>query len=173
MAGRETTGAGRKRRGERGRWGRWHRLPRYLWALPNSVLGLALGLLCVGGRRGGRWVDGALEIHGPGVGGLFARLGSDRLVIRSLTLGHVVLARDLSCLQATRRHERVHVAQYERWGPAYLPAYLLASLVAAGRGRDPYLDNRFERRAAEADCGSVARVVQPVQTRLSSRRSKR
>ena len=37
--------------------------------------------------------------------------------------------------------------QYERWGPFFLPAYLLSSLVALLLGRDPYLDNRFEREA--------------------------
>ena len=37
--------------------------------------------------------------------------------------------------------------QYERWGPFFIPAYLLSSLVQLLRRRDPYLDNRFEREA--------------------------
>jgi hypothetical protein len=66
-----------------------------------------------------------------------------------LTLGHVVLARDLPALQQTRAHERVHVRQYERWGPFFLPAYAAASLWALSRGRHPYVDNWFEREARQ------------------------
>ena len=45
----------------------------------------------------------------------------------ALTLGHVVLGVSQAALDDTRAHERVHVAQYERWGPLFLPAYLAAS----------------------------------------------
>jgi hypothetical protein len=45
----------------------------------------------------------------------------------AITFGHVVLARDEAALTLTRMHERVHVRQYERWGPAFIPAYVLAS----------------------------------------------
>ena len=45
------------------------------------------------------------------------------------------------------RHERIHVRQCERWGPLFLPAYLLASAFIALRGGNPYLDNPFEREA--------------------------
>lgn len=131
----------------------------YVWALPNTLLGLALALLCVGRWGSARWVDGALEVHGPGVARLFTLLPSGRLVVRAMALGHVVLGRDRTCLEETRAHERVHVAQYERWGPLFLPAYLLASLVAMWRGGDPYRANRFERQAARVDCGSSADVV--------------
>ncbi|MDO8964417.1 MAG: hypothetical protein Q7W30_08015 [Coriobacteriia bacterium] len=44
-------------------------------------------------------------------------------------------------------HEHVHVRQYERWGPFFLPAYAISSLVQLARGGDPYRDNRFERQA--------------------------
>jgi len=67
----------------------------------------------------------------------------------AMTLGHVVLGRDAAALERTRAHERVHVAQYERWGPLFIPAYLLVSAWLLARGRDPYADNPFER-AAEA-----------------------
>lgn len=65
----------------------------------------------------------------------------------AITFGHVVLARDVPALIQSRAHERVHVRQYERWGPLFIPAYLLASLCAAARGRHPYFDNPFEREA--------------------------
>ncbi|MCA1583289.1 MAG: hypothetical protein LC791_00470 [Acidobacteria bacterium] len=64
-----------------------------------------------------------------------------------MALGHVVAARDAEALSSTRAHERAHVAQAERWGPFFVPAYLAASLWAVGRGEHPYFDNLFERDA--------------------------
>lgn len=66
-----------------------------------------------------------------------------------MTLGHVVIAADIAQLIRTRRHERVHVRQYERWGVLFVPAYLTFSLGLLIRGRDPYRDNPFEREAFE------------------------
>ena len=62
---------------------------------------------------------------------------------RAITFGHVVLCVD-DIDDETLRHEMVHVRQYERWGPLFVPAYLIASLVARSRGRHAYRDNRFE-----------------------------
>lgn len=70
----------------------------------------------------------------------------------------MVLGRDPSCLERCRRHERVHVRQYARWGPFFLPAYLLSSFWQWLRGRDPYRDNAFERQAyAAAPIGPAER----------------
>ena len=123
----------------------------YLWALPTTSLGLAC--LAVGaayGRLGTQVVDGVLELHG-GLIEVFLRNGT--LLpggASAMTLGHVVLGRNREALQRTRAHERVHVRQCERWGPLFIPAYLLASLLLALRGRDAYLDNPFEREAFES-----------------------
>jgi len=65
----------------------------------------------------------------------------------ALTLGHVVLGRTAAALDVARSHELVHVRQYERWGPLFIPAYLLCSLVLFIRRRDPYRDNPFEKEA--------------------------
>jgi hypothetical protein len=120
----------------------------YLWASPNTLLGLALALLCrLAGAVRGQVVGGVLEICGPGVHGLLRRLMPARHTIEALTLGHVVLARDGRTLDQTRAHEAVHVRQYERWGPFFLPAYWIAGLLAAWRGGDSYKDNPFERVA--------------------------
>jgi hypothetical protein len=70
----------------------------------------------------------------------------------AMTLGHVIIGRDLSCLDACRDHEQVHVRQVERWGPLFLPAYVLASLWAWSRGGHYYHDNRFEIDARRS-CG--------------------
>ncbi len=64
-----------------------------------------------------------------------------------MTLGHVVLGRIPSALDVCRDHELVHVRQYERWGPLFLPAYLIASLIALLQGKRAYMDNFFEREA--------------------------
>ncbi len=122
----------------------------YAWVLPNSLLGLAAYLVCrwVGARS--IWVDGVLEVSGPGIGRLLDLFPVNH-PISAITLGHVVLGRDEGCLDRTRLHERVHVRQYQRWGPAFVPAYLLASLFAWVRGRDAYRDNPFEREAYAVD----------------------
>ena len=62
----------------------------------------------------------------------------------AITFGHTVLARSLADLDHSRQHELVHVRQYERWGPFFVPLYLLETLWAIVRRRHPYRDNRFE-----------------------------
>lgn len=64
-----------------------------------------------------------------------------------MTLGHVILGQHRQGLAWTRDHEQVHVRQYERWGPFFIPAYLGISLVLWFQGRDPYRDNPFEVEA--------------------------
>ena len=41
-----------------------------------------------------------------------------------MTLGHVIIGRDPNCLDSCRDHEQAHVRQVERWGGAFIPAYL-------------------------------------------------
>ena len=119
----------------------------YLWALPNTVLGLAVAAaaLATGGRA--RVVRGCVEVHGGFVTWLLRRGLPVLGPAAAMTLGHVILGRDRDCLETSRDHEHVHVRQYERWGPAMLPAYFLGAFRAWRRGLDPYLDNPFERKA--------------------------
>ena len=122
---------------------------RYLWALPATLLGLLLGLIAIasGGRM--RFTEGAVEVHG-GIVSLLLRRGLPLLgSAAAMTLGHVIVGRDQRCLDVSRRHEHVHIKQYERWGPLMLPIYLSASVILYFRGLDPYLDNPFEREAYE------------------------
>lgn len=125
---------------------RWRRAGCLLWAAPNSLLGLLLGLVWwLAGARAQR-VDGVLELALPDAPAS-SRPGRLRLPFAAITLGHVVLAVDGREMRRWRAHERVHVAQYERWGPLFLPAYLASSLWQWFRGRRAYWDNRFEVEA--------------------------
>lgn len=65
----------------------------------------------------------------------------------AICIGHVILAHDEAALIFSRRHERVHMRQYETLGPFMLPAYCIASLWALIRTGQPYRDNFFERQA--------------------------
>jgi hypothetical protein len=123
----------------------------YLWALPTTLLGLWLLPLALLTGGGANVVDGVLEIHGGIVSLLLRRCTLLKGGASAMTLGHVVLGRDRFCLDASRAHERIHVRQAERWGPFFIPAYLLGSLVALFRGQRPYRDNPFEREAYEQD----------------------
>ncbi len=109
-----------------------------------TLLGLMTGGRC-------RIVDGVLEAHGGMVSRILTR--GNRWVgpIAAITLGHVVLGCDEESLRRTRRHERVHVRQYERWGPLFIPVYLACSIGLYLRGRNGYLENPFEIEAYEAD----------------------
>jgi hypothetical protein len=121
-----------------------------IWALPTTLVGsLLLGLTVMTGGRASL-VDGVLEAHGGWVRRALMRLPVGRGGVAAVTLGHVVLGTDAAALVLTRAHERVHVAQCERWGPFFLPAYAMASLWALLRGADAYRDNCFEREAFAA-----------------------
>ena len=123
------------------------RAVRYLWALPTTMLGLLLAAAALVTRGHARIVDGVLEVHGGVVRFLLQRCTPLRGGASAMTLGHVVLGRTEALLDLTRSHERVHVRQCERWGPLFVPAYLLASLAVRLRGGDAYRDNPFEREA--------------------------
>ena len=120
----------------------------YLWALPTTAVGLlAFALASMVGRVRYQVVAGVLEVHGGLVTTFLTRGTLLAGGASAMTLGHVVLGRDEELLDLTRDHERVHVRQCERWGPFFLPAYLLASAVIGLRGGRAYRDNPFEREA--------------------------
>lgn len=125
------------------------RLLRYLWAAPYTLLGLLLGAFAVLFGAGMRRYHGVFEIFGGRLGRAIGRF-PEPLRFSAMTLGHVILAVDRSALVQLRHHERVHVRQYERWGPFFLPAYLLSSLLQLVLGRNPYRENHFERQAYAA-----------------------
>lgn len=119
---------------------------KIVWAGPYSLAGLVIGLagLMTGGR--GRMRAGALEFYGGATAYFVWHLptGQNNL---GITLGHVVLGQNSAGLLRASKHERIHVRQFEFWGPLMGPAYLLASVYLWTQGRDPYLENPFEVEA--------------------------
>lgn len=129
------------------------RLLRLLWAAPWSLLGLLFGGLMLAGGARVRRVQGTLEFSG----GALVKL---RWPMAAITFGHIILGCSETRLDTLRRHEQVHVRQYERWGLFFVPAYLASSAWHGLIGGDPYLDNTFER-AARAESATVTAGCSP------------
>jgi hypothetical protein len=116
----------------------------YLWALPNSLVGLLFLPLALASGGRARLARGALEIYGGFVAWYLRKCCGG---VGSMTLGHVILSRDRRMLDYTRNHEHVHIGQYMRWGPLFIPMYLGSSYLCWRKGKNPYFENRFERVA--------------------------
>jgi len=119
----------------------------YLWVSPATLLGLlSIPFAVVSGGRV-RLEAGVIEVSG----GFLRTLLETRVFqlgpVAAVTLGHVIIGQDDACLIASRKHERVHVAQYEQWGPMMAPLYFFSSAIAKVRGQHPYWDNHFEKQA--------------------------
>jgi len=109
----------------------------YVWAAPNSLVGL-VGALTAGARPV-RW-RGVLLCEGGsrGLAWFLTKRG-----FSAITLGHVIVPTE-RLGDHVLAHELGHVRQHERWGPLFYPAYLLTSL--AGYRRNPF-ERAAERRA--------------------------
>ena len=129
----------------------WEALTRYIWSSPNSLIGLLFAPTVFLGEGGVDVVDGVLELHGSFISWVLRYCVPMPGGAAAITFGHVVLGRDKRTLVVTRVHERVHVRQYERWGPAFIPAYLLAALWGLITRTGMYHGNRFEREAMRAE----------------------
>jgi hypothetical protein len=114
----------------------------YVWASPNTLIGLGFGLAGLLTRGKFQRVNGVLEFHGGLVTRWLVLCGAS-----AMTLGHVVLGRTAYDLEWTRDHERVHVKQYERWGPLFLPLYFGWAGYLYLAGKHCYLDIPFEVEA--------------------------
>jgi hypothetical protein len=120
------------------------KLLRYIWVLPATAFGLiAVGLTLITGGSA-QIFDGAIEAWGGFGAWLF------KSVIRhgcAMTIGHVIIGQDEYSISRYRQHEHVHIQQYERWGPFFVPLYVASSVVAWVEGKHVYHDNAFEREA--------------------------
>ena len=111
---------------EPGRRSRFTQFLIYLWVLPTSAV--AMPLLVMSPLTGGRIyaLNGLLEVEGTLVRWLLKR---SFLSASAITLGHVVLYADEASRKKFRCHELVHVRQAERWGPFFLPCYLVLGFL--------------------------------------------
>ena len=116
----------------------------YIWASPTSLAALAIGLLGLPWGTKITRCGRTIEIHGGLVRCLLERTPIDAT---AMTLGHVIWGRNEAALDFCREHELIHVRQYERWGPLFLPMYLYYSCTMWLRGQHAYYDNPFEREA--------------------------
>lgn len=66
-----------------------------------------------------------------------------------MTLGHSILGQTVEDLDAARDHEHIHVRQYERWGPFFLPLYFLFWFSLWVQNKEAYRANPFEKEAYE------------------------
>lgn len=115
------------------------------WASPNTLVGLMFVGLAIATRGRARIRNGAIEVYGGAVTWFLKK--ALYIEAAAMTLGHVILGQDEEQLERCANHERVHVAQCQRWGPLFMPMYGLSSGLAWWRGKDPYRDNRFEVEA--------------------------
>lgn len=118
-----------------------------LWTLPNSLLGLLLGVsgLVFGARM--RWQQRELAVvvccwpWGRGgaltLGNVIVHTG-ERLDVPCLTYAHRA-GRGIEPPVSLADHERAHVYQYMLLGPLFLPVYLLCGGIS--------VRNPFERAA--------------------------
>ncbi|MFB3737726.1 MAG: hypothetical protein ACE14W_02025 [Candidatus Velamenicoccus archaeovorus] len=110
----------------------------FVWTLPNTVLGLALGALTFQRPR----LDAGLLIFDRAPRGVTWLL--PRIRRGAMTVGFVVLSAE-PVRGTLLAHESHHVRQYMAWGPLFLPAYL-ALAIGFGYRRHPF--ERAARRAA-------------------------
>jgi hypothetical protein len=122
---------------------------RYAWASPNTSLGLVIGGLGMFTGSRAQMQRSCIEFHGGRLIGILQRLPPHGA--QAITLGHTIIGIDISALEHCRNHEHVHVRQYEKWGPFFIPAYLSCSAYLWFRNRDYYRENPFEVEAFAND----------------------
>jgi len=102
----------------------------FIWTLPNTVIGLLLGLLTF---QRPRVTGGALVFDRVPRGPTWVLSRMNRT---AMTVGYVILG-SRPVEGTLLAHERHHIRQYRRWGPLFIPAYLLLA-VPFGYERHPF-----------------------------------
>jgi hypothetical protein len=110
----------------------------FVWTVPNTVLGLVLGALTFQLPRahGGALV---FDRTPRGLTSLLRAMGRT-----AMTVGFVIVAA-VPVEGTLLAHERYHIRQYSRWGPFFIPVYLILA-IPYGYRRHPM--ERAARRAA-------------------------
>ena len=115
------------------------------WASPNTLVGLMFVTLAIATRGRVRYRNGAIEAYGGAVTWFLKK--ALYIEAGAMTLGHVSIGQSEFELDRCAGHERIHVAQCQRWGPLFMPMYGLSTFLAWRRGDCPYRGNIFEREA--------------------------
>ncbi len=120
---------------------------RYVWVSPITLL--FLPLVGVAKLTGGQVSvhTGVIEICDGWLGRQLARGLPGFGAVNAFTVGHIVLGISTSHLASSRCHERVHVAQFEKWGCVFPLIYGLGSVRALLNGQHAYWDNPYECEA--------------------------
>jgi hypothetical protein len=114
----------------------------FVWTLPNTLLGLALGALTFQLPR----AHGGAFVFDRAPRGLTRLL---RAINRSaMTVGFVIVSA-VPVEGQLLEHERFHVRQYARWGPFFIPVYLILA-IPFGYRRHP-MEVAARRAAGEKD----------------------
>lgn len=112
----------------------------FVWTLPNTVLGLLVGVFSFQPPR----------IHGGALCFDRGPRGVTRLLARfhrtAMTLGFVIVS-SVPVEGGLLLHERAHIRQSMVWGPFFVPAYLLLA-IPYGYRRHP-MEVRARRAAGE------------------------
>jgi hypothetical protein len=119
----------------------------YIWVSPITLL--FLPLLGVAKLSGGKVTvhSGVIEICDGWLGQQLASGLPWFGAVNAFTVGHIVVGISAPHLASSRCHERVHVAQFEKWGCVFPLVYGLGSLYALARGKHAYWDNPYECEA--------------------------
>ena len=91
----------------------------YLWTMPNTLLGLVLGVITF---QRPRLAFGGVLVFDRAPRGLTWLM--PRLHRVAMTVGFVILAAE-PVTGRLELHERHHVGQFAAWGPFLVPAYFL------------------------------------------------
>jgi hypothetical protein len=110
----------------------------FVWTVPNTVLGLVLGALTFQLPR----AHGGAFVFDRTPRGLTRILRA--MNRRAMTVGFVIVAA-VPVEGRLLAHERHHIRQYSRWGPFFIPVYLVLA-IPYGYRRHPM--ERAARRAA-------------------------
>jgi hypothetical protein len=103
------------------------RVLSYVWASPNTLIGLVFGALSF---QRPRVANGIVVFDRHARGSLWML---ERFRRSAITYGHVV-ASNRPLEGSLLVHELHHVRQYERLGPLYLPLYVLIWIFMGYRG---------------------------------------
>jgi hypothetical protein len=114
----------------------------FFWTLPNTVLGLVLGLLTFQVPR----AHGGAIVFDRTPRGLTRLLGTMHRT--AMTVGFVIVAA-VPIEGRLQLHERHHIRQYMMWGPFFIPVYLVLA-IPFGYRRHP-MERAARRAAGEED----------------------